>query len=111
AIAEVLSCPVFEMLLHGHYTVALARVYKTVKQHCAHVVLLIHDLAVPSVVSDLIHQVGRNPLDLLVNNAGIAIVKPFCEITSIEWEQTVGVNVTAPFMVMQHFAPGLPPGF
>ena len=68
-------------------------------------VRLIHDLAVPSGVSDLIDQVGKNPVDLLVNNAGIAIVKPFCEITSIEWEQTVGVNITAPFMLMQHFAP------
>jgi NAD(P)-dependent dehydrogenase (short-subunit alcohol dehydrogenase family) len=58
------------------------------------VVRLIHDLAVPSGVSDLIHHVGRNSLDLLVNNAGIAIVKPFCEITSLEWEQTVGVNIT-----------------
>ena len=110
AIAEKLAGPDVELLLHGRDTVALAGVYKTVKQHCAHVVRLIHDLAVPSGVSDLIHQVGRNPLDLLVNNAGIAIVKPFCEITSIEWEQTVGVNVTAPVMLMQHFAPGMPPG-
>jgi NAD(P)-dependent dehydrogenase (short-subunit alcohol dehydrogenase family) len=54
--------------------------------------------------------VGKNPVDLLVNNAGIAIVKPFCEITSIEWEQTVGVNITAPFLLMQHFAPHMPPG-
>ena len=53
---------------------------------------------------------GKKPLNLLVNNAGIAIVKPFCEITSVEWEQTVGVNITAPFMLMQHFTPHMPPG-
>jgi short-subunit dehydrogenase len=108
-IAEKLAGPDVELLLHGRDTVALAEVCKAVKHHCAHVVRLIHDLAVPSGVSDLIHHVGRNPLDLLVNNAGIAIVKPFCEITSVEWEQTVGVNVTAPFMLMQHFAPEMPP--
>ena len=28
----------------------------------------------------------------------------------IEWEQTLGVNITAPFMLMQHFAPQMPPG-
>jgi len=110
AIAEKLAGPDVELLLHGRDTVALAEVCKAVKHHCAHVVRLIHDLAVPSGVSDLIHHVGRNPLDLLVNNAGIAIVKPFCEITSVEWEQTVGVNVTAPIMLMQHFAPEMPPG-
>jgi len=31
--------------------------------------------------------IANDPLDLLVNNAGIAMVKPFCEITSVEWEQ------------------------
>jgi NAD(P)-dependent dehydrogenase (short-subunit alcohol dehydrogenase family) len=90
--------------------VALAEVCDSINDRCARVVRLIHDLAVPSGISDLIDQVGKNPLDLLVNNAGIAIVKPFCEITSIEWEQTVGVNITAPFLLMQHFAPHMPPG-
>jgi NAD(P)-dependent dehydrogenase (short-subunit alcohol dehydrogenase family) len=44
-----------------------------------------------------------------VNNAGVAVVKPFTEITSVEWEQTIGVNITAPFMLTQHFAPKMPP--
>jgi 3-oxoacyl-[acyl-carrier protein] reductase len=102
--------PDVELLLHGRDTVALADVCRTAKHQCAHVVRLIHDLAVPSGVSDLIDQVGKKRIDLLVNNAGIAIVKPFREITPIEWEQTVGVNITAPFMLMQHFAPHMPPG-
>jgi NAD(P)-dependent dehydrogenase (short-subunit alcohol dehydrogenase family) len=110
AIGEKLAGPNVELLLHGRDTVALAEVCKAVKPHCAHVVGLIHDLAALSGVSDLIDQVGKKPLDLLVNNAGIAIVKPFCEITSVEWEQTVGVNITAPFMFMQHFTPEMPPG-
>jgi NAD(P)-dependent dehydrogenase (short-subunit alcohol dehydrogenase family) len=71
---------------------------------------LIHDLANTSGVCDLIAQVGDKPLDILVNNAGIAVVKPFTEITQVEWEQTVGVNITAPFMLTQHFAPRMPPG-
>ena len=110
AIAETLAGPDVELLLHGRDTVALAEVYEAVKHGGARVVRLIHDLAVSSGVSDLIDQVGKNPLDLLVNNAGIAIVKPFCEITPVEWKQTVGVNITAPFMLMQHFAPHMPPG-
>jgi NAD(P)-dependent dehydrogenase (short-subunit alcohol dehydrogenase family) len=110
AIAENLAGVDVELLLHGRDTVALAEVYEAMKPHCAHVGRLIHDLALPSGVSDLIDQVGKNPLNLLVNNAGVAIVKPFCEITSIEWEQTVGVNITAPFLLMQHFAPHMPPG-
>lgn len=110
AIAEKLADADVELLLHGRDTAALTEVCTAVKHHCGQVVRLIHDLAVPSGVSDLIDQVGKKPLNLLVNNAGIAIVKPFCEITSVEWEQTVGVNITAPFMLMQHFTPHMPPG-
>ena len=110
AIAEKLAANDVQLLLHGRDTAALAEVCDSINDRCAHVVRLIHDLAVSPGISDLIDQVGRNPVDLLVNNAGIAIVKPFCEITSIEWEQTVGVNITAPFLLMQHFAPHMPPG-
>lgn len=110
AIAEKLAAPDVTLLLHGRDTVALAETCKTVTSRCAKVVELIHDLAKPSGVFDLIAEVGGSPLDLLVNNAGIAVVKPFGEVTMVEWEQTVGVNITAPFMLMQHFAPRMPPG-
>jgi NAD(P)-dependent dehydrogenase (short-subunit alcohol dehydrogenase family) len=110
AIAETLAAPDVALLLHGRDTVALAEVCKSVKPRCGRVVRLIHDLAVSSGVSDLIAAVGSDPLDLLVNNAGIAIVKPFGEITHVEWEQTLSVNVTAPFLLTQRFAPEMPPG-
>src|SRR5205814_1575898 len=110
SIAEKLAAEDVTLLLHGRDTVALAEVCKAVKPRCARVVRLIHDLAVTSGISDLIAAVGSDPLDLLVNNAGIAIVKPFGEITPVEWEQTLGVNVTAPFLLTQRFAPKMPPG-
>ena len=110
AIAEKLAAEDVTLLLHGRDTVALAEVCKAVKPRCGGVVRLIHDLAIKAGVSGLIAAVGSDPLDLLVNNAGIAIVKPFGEITSVEWEQTLGVNVTAPFLLTQRFAPKMPPG-
>jgi NAD(P)-dependent dehydrogenase (short-subunit alcohol dehydrogenase family) len=110
AIAEKLAASDVELLLHGRDTVALAETIKSIKPRCQKVVELIHDLAKPEGVSNLVAEVGDEPLDLLVNNAGIAIVKPFAEITPIEWEQTLGVNVTAPFLLTQHFAPRMPPG-
>lgn len=110
AIAQKLASPDVELLLHGRDPVALDETCKSVKPGCARVVSLIHDLAKPSGVSDLICKVGDNPIDLLVNNAGIAVVKPFAETTAIEWEQILGVNVTAPFLLTQYFAPRMPPG-
>jgi short-subunit dehydrogenase len=110
AIAEKLAAKDVELLLHGRDTVALAQTRKAVESQCAKVALLIHDLATSAGVSDLIAEVGNEPIRLLVNNAGVAVVKPFTEITTIEWEQTVGVNITAPFMLTQHFAPRMQPG-
>ena len=110
AIVEKLAAPDVTLLLHGRDTVALADVSKAVQARCAKVVRLIHDLAKTSGVCDLIAEVGSDPIDLLINNAGIAVVKPFAEVTAVEWEQTVGVNVTAPFLLTQHFAPRMPPG-
>lgn len=110
AIAQKLAAKDVMLLLHGRDTVALSQTRKAVEPHCATVLPLIYDLATPVGVSDLIAAVGSQPIDLLVNNAGVAVVKPFAEITPIEWEQTVGVNITAPFMLTQHFAPRMPPG-
>jgi short-subunit dehydrogenase len=110
AIAEKLAAKDVELLLHGRDTVALAETRKAVEPQCAKVTLLIYDLATPNGVSDLIAEIGRAPINLLVNNAGVAVVKPFTEITQIEWEQTVGVNITAPFLLTQRFVPRMPPG-
>lgn len=110
AIAEKLAGQDTVLLLHGRDTVALAQTRNAVEPRCARVILLAHDLAKHSGVSDLIAEVGNEPIHLLVNNAGVAVVKPFTEITPIEWEQTVGVNITAPFLLTQRFAPRMPPG-
>ena len=110
SIAEKLAAEDVTLLLHGRDTVALAEVCKSVKPRCGGVVRLIQDLAITGGVSDLIAAVGSDPLDLLVNNAGIAVVKPFREITLTEWQQTLGVNVTAPFLLTQGFAGQMPPG-
>src|SRR5438067_12246384 len=110
AIAEKLAAKDVELLLHGRDTVALSQTQNAVESQCVKVALLIHDLATAACVSDLIAEVGKERIDLLVNNAGVAVVKPFMEITQIEWKQTVGVNITAPFMLTQHFAPRMPPG-
>jgi short-subunit dehydrogenase len=110
AIAQKLAAPDVTLLLHGRDTIALAETCKAVGENCAGVVKLIHDLATDKGVSNLIAQVGNDPIDVLVNNAGIAVVKPFREITAEEWKQTIGVNVTAPFLLMQGLTRQMPPG-
>jgi 3-oxoacyl-[acyl-carrier protein] reductase len=44
-------------------------------------------------------------LDLLVNNAGVWIEKPFLEVRRDEWDLTIGTNLTAVFDVTQALLP------
>ena len=110
AIALKLAAPDVMLLLHGRDTVALAETCRAADKSGAKTAKLIHDLATFRGIDDLVAEVGHKPIDLLVNNAGIAVVKPFAEITREEWEQTIGVNLIAPFFLIQHFAPRMPPG-
>jgi NAD(P)-dependent dehydrogenase (short-subunit alcohol dehydrogenase family) len=50
------------------------------------------------------------PLDILVNNAGISGVgppKPTVDTPLEEWEKTLAINVTAPFLFCQAVLPGM----
>jgi 3-oxoacyl-[acyl-carrier protein] reductase len=110
AIALRLAAPDVMLLLHGRDPVALAETCRLLEAHYSAPTKLVYDLATDRGVENLIAQIGHEPIDLLVNNAGIAITKPFAEITLDEWTQTLGVNLTAPFLLVQHFAPRMPPG-
>ena len=41
------------------------------------------------------------PVDIVVNNAGIEIQKPFLDITDDEWHRVIAVNLYGPFVVSQ----------
>ncbi|HEY0718168.1 MAG TPA: SDR family oxidoreductase [Streptosporangiaceae bacterium] len=45
--------------------------------------------------------------DILVNCAGINLRPPMSELTVEQWDQTMAVNLTAPFLLGQRFGPGM----
>lgn len=46
-------------------------------------------------------------VDVLVNNAGVAVMKPFLEMTAEEWNRQVDVNVNALYHVTRALLPGM----
>ena len=46
-------------------------------------------------------------VDVLVNNAGVAVLKPFLEMTAEEWNRQVDVNVNALYHVTRAVLPGM----
>jgi len=45
--------------------------------------------------------------DILVNAAGVNIRPPLAELTLGQWDETLGVNLTAPFLLGQEFGPAM----
>lgn len=46
-------------------------------------------------------------VDVLVNNAGVAVLKPFLDMTAEEWHRQVDVNVNALYHVTRAVLPGM----
>jgi NAD(P)-dependent dehydrogenase (short-subunit alcohol dehydrogenase family) len=110
AIAIRLAAPGRELLLHGRDAAALAEVGRRIEEAGAKATVQLADLAVPEQVRALAAAVGNGPLHVLVNNAGGAVVGPVEAITAAEWETSLAVTVTAPFLLVQRLLPFLPPG-
>ncbi len=47
------------------------------------------------------------PVDVLVNNAGVAIPKPFLDLTLEEWDRTFATNVRSLFLVTRLVLPSM----
>ena len=110
AIAQKLANKDVTLLLHGRDTNALSETCRAVEAVGCAATPLIFDLGEPNQIAQLVERVGSDSLDALINNAGIAVVKPLHEISLDEWQSIFAINVTAPFLLSQALAPKMQPG-
>jgi NAD(P)-dependent dehydrogenase (short-subunit alcohol dehydrogenase family) len=110
AIAEKLAGPDCTFLLHGRDREALGQTCESVETKSAKAVTLCYDLRDPDAIEKMVDEIGTTSLDGLIHNAGIAFVKPLEAITLEEWQATIAVNVTAPFLLTQKLLPVMSAG-
>lgn len=58
-----------------------------------------------AVIADVIERAGR--LDVLINNAGIMLEGTAEDMSLDDWQTTLAVNLTAPFLLIKHALPCL----
>jgi len=65
------------------------------------------DLADPGSIEAFLARAGGLPVDVLVNNAGINVLRPIPEIDAATWQSMLQVNLTSALRLTQAFAPGM----
>lgn len=110
AIAERLASAGYEIIAHGRDEQALAATVEAIVRGGNQARAVVADLATISGIEKVAGVAKEKPLDLLIHNAGIAVVKPFEQVSDAEWNTTLAINVTAPFILTGKIAPGMPEG-
>ena len=91
------------------YEHELAELRETAGVHAGRITTLSSDVgdatAVDEVASMVLERFGR--IDVLVNNAGIIIIKPIEETSVAEWDKVMATNLRGPFLYCRAFVPAM----
>jgi NAD(P)-dependent dehydrogenase (short-subunit alcohol dehydrogenase family) len=112
ATALALAQPGHHLVLVGRAADTLAPVAEAARAAGAQATVAPCDMgdeaAVRRLMADSAAHTGQ--IDVLVNNAGLAVVQPFAELTLAEWEDTLRASLTGTFLACKHAAAALPGG-
>ncbi|HXI21196.1 MAG TPA: SDR family NAD(P)-dependent oxidoreductase [Gemmatimonadales bacterium] len=67
------------------------------------------DVGLEADVGELIERLtaALGPVDVLVNNAGVALLRPFEELSLDDWDTTMATNVRSLFLMTRAVLPGM----
>lgn len=103
AIALALA-PTYDLILTARSADVLSSVAQAAAATGATVRTIPCDLADPAAVHSALANVQ---CDVLINNAGVATIKPLLSLTPAEWQSMVDVNVNALYHVTRAVLPGM----
>jgi 3-oxoacyl-[acyl-carrier protein] reductase len=84
--------------------VALESLVSDIEERGGDAEALVLDVANPADVSA---KLAGRAVDLLVNNAGVGVLKPLLELSPEEWQRMMDVNLNALFHVSRAVLPGM----
>lgn len=110
AIAEQLAEPDVRLFLQGRDQAALENTATVVQAKGAQTELLRSDLSRRDELFEMLKKLDSTPIDIFINNAGVGMVAPLEQVAIEDWDLTVAVNITAPFLLCQKLVPQMKPG-
>ena len=102
AIAERLARDDFEVVAAARHGGELDETVAAIAAAGGRARALVLDVSDPRAVAAAL---TGSDFDVLVNNAGIGILKPFMELTAADWQRTLDVNVNALYHVTRAVLP------
>jgi 3-oxoacyl-[acyl-carrier protein] reductase len=86
-----------------------AAVVNQIKAKGGRAVAVAADVSQGTAVTDMVRQAAAElgSIDILINNAGIAIVRGIDELTEAEFDQTLSVNLKSAFLCIQAVMPSM----
>ncbi|MEM1341648.1 MAG: glucose 1-dehydrogenase [Pseudomonadota bacterium] len=109
AIAEVFAEAGADIAGHGRNSARLASLGEKVTSHGRRFAAVTGDLAdsaeTQSVAAQALEAFGE--IDILVNSAGIALTGPTVAFDLANWQRTLAVNLTAPFILSRALLPAM----
>ncbi|WP_030508107.1 SDR family NAD(P)-dependent oxidoreductase [Microbispora rosea] len=107
AIAEALGRAGAAVVLVARRRRELAEAVGGLEDHGVRAAAISADLGDRADVARVCEEAGDvfGEIDILVNDAANNIRRPMAELTADDYDQTIAVNLTAPFLLGQHFGP------
>ncbi|MFI7444619.1 SDR family NAD(P)-dependent oxidoreductase [Nonomuraea indica] len=103
AMAEAIGRAGAEVVIVARRQAALDEALAGLRRHGVTASAISADLGDRDAVQRVCDEADH--IDILVNDAANNIRKPMAELTLDDYEQTIAVNLTAPYLLGQHFGP------
>jgi len=111
AIARLFAQEGAKVVVHGRDTSAMSSVQADIERAGGNVMCVTADITKFGEIESMRSQIEETfgPVDILIANAGQNLVMPgpFEEISEEGWHATINVNLTATFLTIKSFLPGM----
>lgn len=85
------------------------RVADSIQRGGGRAIAIAADVSIAAAVQSMVHAVEERlgPIDILINNAGIAVMRGLGEITEEDFDRTIAVNLKSAFLCTEAVLPGM----